>query len=103
VDSAQGRIIVNRTSPRDIKVRDLIVMVDALPRETLKFQQSMELPLKAGEHTVKVTNNLLSKDLPFTLAAGETATFLAGNVAGGCMGALVVTVGIYSVMLERVP
>ncbi len=102
-DVVQGRLIVNRTSDRDIKARDLIVRVDELPQETLKFQQSMELPLSPGEHCIKITNNLFSKSATFSIAAGETVTFTAGNVPGGCLGALVVTIGAYTVLLEREP
>jgi hypothetical protein len=98
----QGRVVVNRTSDRDIKARDLIVRVDEDKEDNLKYQQSMEVDLDPGEHTVHVTNNLIKKSATFTIKGGETVTFQAGNVAGGCIGPFVVLIGIYSVMLERV-
>lgn len=57
----EGRLIVERRDASDIGMRDLYVIVDELPEETLLYGGSLELPLPPGEHRVKVTNRLFSR------------------------------------------
>lgn len=79
-DSITGKVIVSRKMSRDIKMRDLYLLVDDEEVDALQFGDSVELDLAPGEHRVKVTNRMFSKSKEFTLAAGEKAEFEVGNI-----------------------
>jgi len=103
-DSNLGVLIVQLTSPNDVKIRDLLVSIDDEPAENLSFDGSLILTVPAGTHTLRVTNRLFTKTDEFTIASGEEITYSAGNIAGGCFSALMILggTGAYRVMLERV-
>lgn len=98
-----GKLIVTRTSPRDIKMRELVVRIDDGPEKILLFDQSYETLLAAGEHSILATNRLFTKTATFSLAEDETISFSVANVATGCFSALTVIGGAggYRVFLER--
>lgn len=75
-----GTLIVSRRAHKDIKMRDLYVLVDGEEADTLQFGETMEMDLPPGDHRVKVTNRMLSKSSEFSISAGEKVEFEVGNV-----------------------
>ena len=70
---------VQRVSDRDMKFRDLYIVVDDLPERNLEFGHSFELNLPPGEHRIKATNRVFTSRLTFTAQAGETVVIQAAN------------------------
>jgi hypothetical protein len=102
-DAPSGSLIVSRTSPNDIGMRDLYVLVDDREEQTLLNGQTLSLPLEPGKHTLKVTNRLFTQKADFSLESGQTAKFIASNRAlGGLFSFLIVLggTGAYKVTLE---
>jgi hypothetical protein len=100
---AEGMLVVTRNSRRDIKIRDLYLLVDDVEIGNVAFGGSIERPFPAGEHTLTVTNRLYSQKVTFDLEDGQRAEFEAANIARGCGGLLFVVVGMgpYQVSLVR--
>jgi hypothetical protein len=85
-------------------MRDLYVLIDDLPEQTMSHGDIIRLPLPAGEHRIKVTNRLFSKVETFHLDEGETVRFMASNKAMGGLFSVMVVIGgtgAYTVTLER--
>ena len=101
---SESRIVVDRNSRRDIKMRDLYVTVDNLAEDTLLFGETLEIPLNPGEHRVKVTNRVYSKSVAFSIGQGETVRFSAANIPSrGVLSLFMVFSGTvpYKVSIER--
>lgn len=101
----EGQLVVERRASDDIGMRDLYVIVDELPEETLLFNQSLTLDLPPGEHRVKITNRLFSKVETFLLGEGQTVRFSAANVGATSLFAPLMIVsgtGAYKVALKRI-
>ncbi len=100
---ANGRLIVQRNSEADLKMRDLLVRIDEAPAFNLNYGQSRELDLEAGEHTLLATNRLYSQTEAFEIKEGDTATFEVANVTTGCLAVILMSVGmsLYRVTVKR--
>ena len=98
-----GHIVVSRSAANDIKMRDFYIEIDGLPMANLKHGDSHESDIEPGPHKLLATNKLYSKDLEFQIAEGETITFQAANVPGGCLGFMIVVFGIgpYKVQFRK--
>jgi hypothetical protein len=97
-----GRLVIQRTSPQDIKIRDLYVRLQGHPEETIQFGESLEYELPPGDYEVLTTNRLYTRRLTVAVAYAGTTTVVAGNVPGGCLAALFVFgAGAYRVLLEE--
>jgi hypothetical protein len=98
-----GILVVERTSTKDIKMRELYVQVDDLPEQTLQFGQSFELELATGSHRIKATNRLFTDRAEFSVSAGGKVCFDAANVSAGAIFAplLMLGAGGYKVRLKR--
>ena len=96
-------LVVRRSSPDDLQIRDLLVQVDHLPDFNLKFGYKREISLEPGEHTVSVTNRLYTKKATFTLTPGETVAFEVANYASGCMAAFFMGLGMGLYKVRLVP
>ncbi len=102
-DQPMGTLVVSRTSPKDIGMRDLYVVVDEQEERTLLNGQSLSLDLPSGEHTVKVTNRLFTRKTLVDVKTGQTTTFITSNKALGGMFSLLIVIGgtgAYKVTLE---
>ena len=99
-----GKLVVKRISEHDIQIRDLYVRIDNQPEITLKFNQTKEINIEAGEHTIRATNRLFSKRDTFKINEGETITYEASNEASGCVAALLWGLGapFYKLILKRI-
>lgn len=97
------RLIVQRKSEQDIKMRDLLVRVDDGPQFNLNFGQSKQIDLQSGDHTLHATNRLYSDSTTFTINENETLTYEVANLTSGCIAALFMGLGmgIYKVRIER--
>lgn len=78
--AATATIYVERKSERDIKFRDLYIVVDDQPEKTLLFGQSVEIPVTPGEHEIKATTRLFTVREKFQVREGETIRFEGINV-----------------------
>lgn len=99
-----GTLVVERTSDRDIKMRDLYVFVDDMPEQNVMFGNTLEIPLDPGEHRLKITNRLFSDQATFTVREGETVRFSATNVLKNGLLNVVAAVGggvMYKPILKR--
>jgi hypothetical protein len=100
---AQARLLVQRKSDKDLKMRDLLVRIDDQAEFNLNYSQSKEIDLAAGEHTIFATNRLYSATESFQIEEGEKAAYEVINVPSGCLAFLFMGLGmgIYKVKLER--
>lgn len=98
-----GRLIVQRNSETDLKMRDLLVRIDETPAFNLNYGQSKELEIEVGEHTLLATNRLYSKTASFEMKEGETVKFEVANVTTGCLAVILMSVGmsLYRVTVKR--
>jgi hypothetical protein len=77
-----GRITVSRTSEEDVRIRQLVVSIDAKAAGTLLFGQSLTTELEPGSHRLRVHNTLVWRTADFHVHAGEHVRFSAVNKAG---------------------
>jgi hypothetical protein len=89
-----GKLIIKRTSPQDVKIRDLYVLIDDKPEINLQYNQSKELDIEPGHHTIRATNRLFSKRDSFKIGGGETIIYEVCNEASGCVMALIWGMGM---------
>jgi hypothetical protein len=103
-ESEGCRIIVSRTSERDIKIRGLEILVDGNFAANLQFGTSFEGTVACGPHRVTATNRMFSRSLDFEASAGKPSRFVATCVPLGGLWLLVAMMGTvaYKVRLERV-
>jgi hypothetical protein len=77
---------VARTLDRDIKFRDLILLLDGEEIGRLAFGKSLSLEIEPGEHTIQGTNTMVrSQPVAFVARPGERINFNAGNDTKGCL------------------
>jgi len=99
-----GTVVVDRTSQRDIGMRDLYVRIDALDEITLLYGQGVQVRLLPGTHQIKVTNRLYTRRVEFELAEGEHVRFEVANIPGSILFAPLLIIGgtgVYKVAIER--
>jgi hypothetical protein len=77
-----ARITVSRTSPNDVRVRQIYISVDGTRAAELLYGQSFTAELDAGPHRLRANNTLVWKTLDCTLDAGEHAEFIVVNRPG---------------------
>jgi hypothetical protein len=85
-------------------MRDLYVLIDDLPEQTLLYPRSLEVEVAAGPHQIKVTNRLFTAVSHCDLIEDEVAEFEVGNVSAGCLFAPLIVMGgtgAYRVMISR--
>lgn len=96
--------MVDRTSDRDIGMRDLYVRIDELREITLLHGEGVQVRLLPGTHHLKVTNRLYTRRAEFELAEGEHVRFVVANVPGSILFAPLLIIGgtgVYKVAIER--
>ncbi len=70
-------------------MRDLYLLVDDLPEETMGYGDSLEFDLAPGSHRIKATNRVYSKTIEFELGEGETIRFSAACIPSRSVIAIV--------------
>ena len=96
-------IVLSRTSPDDIGVREIYVSIDGQNAGVLRPGDVITKTVSPGHHVVKATNTLFRRTRECDLAAGETAEFLGVNKAGGgsmVMSILMAVLGVGALKLE---
>ena len=78
----QATIIVSRTSPEDLGLREIFVSLDGDSIAILSNGESVARTVAPGPHEVKAHNTLIRKRLTLDLKPGEQARLLAVNRAG---------------------
>ena len=86
-------LTVERRDPADVRIRQLIVTLDAEPLATLLFGETATRVIPAGPHRLRVHNTLVWKNVAFEAAAGEHVRFRVVNRAGPGSMTLVALLG----------
>ena len=96
-------IVVSRTSPEDLGVREIYVSIDGQEMGVLRPGTTITRQVAPGHHVVKANNTLFWRTRECDLAAGETAEFLGTNKASGgsmAMSILMAVLGVGPLNLE---
>jgi hypothetical protein len=101
----ESRVTVSRTSPADVKQRQIIVKLDGETVGELMAGEEISQQVAPGPHRLQVDNTWNWKNVDFTLAPGEHARFQTVNRGGRFTWFLVGTLGVgpMYVHIERVP
>ena len=102
--SVESRVSVSRTSPDDIKQRQIIVKLDGQRWGELMHGDEISRPVEPGRHRLQVDNTWNWKNVDLNLAPGEHARFQTVNRGGRLTWFLVGTIGVgpMYVSIERV-
>ena len=76
-------IVLRRTSPDDVGVREIYVTIDGTDAGVLRPGDVVTKEVTPGHHVLKATNTLVRRTREVDLAPGETAEFLGVNKPGG--------------------
>ncbi|HEX5228157.1 MAG TPA: hypothetical protein VFW44_10625 [Bryobacteraceae bacterium] len=93
-DAAQSRVTISRTSPDDIRQRQIIVTLDGQRLGELMAGDEISRAVQPGRHHLKIDNTWNWKNIDFTLAPGEHARFQTVNRGGRFTWFLVGTIGV---------
>ena len=96
-------IVLSRTSPDDVGVREIYVSLDGENIGVLRPGDRITRQVAPGRHVVKASNTLFRRTREVDLAPGETAEFLGINrPGGGAMGMsiLMAVLGVGALTLE---
>jgi hypothetical protein len=104
-EAAVSRVTFSRTSPDDVKQRQIIVRLDGKRLGELMWGDEISRPLEPGRHRLQVDNTWNWKNIDFTIGPGEHARFQTVNRGGRFTWFLVGTIGVgpMYVQVERVP
>jgi hypothetical protein len=97
-------LTVERASPADVQVRQVVLSLDGDPLATLMFGERVTRQVAPGHHRLRAHNTLVWKTVEFDLGPGEHVRYLTVNRAGFGSMALVSLLGVgpLYVTLERV-
>jgi hypothetical protein len=98
-------ITVTRTSPKDVRHRQIYISVDGREFAELFYGQTFTGQVPAGHHRLRANNTLVWKTLDCDLRAGDHARFTVVNRAGFGTYTLLGTLGVGPIYLtfEREP
>jgi hypothetical protein len=101
--SPVARLTIRRTSPEDIKERELYASVDGKKVAILRFGEEVTVTLAPGRHEVRVHNTWSRKKAEFDAAPGQHVRFTTVNVPGKGFALWAVFVGaaLMWTVLER--
>jgi hypothetical protein len=89
----QATITVRRTAPDDVQMREIAVEVDGERVGSLKYGDSIALPVAPGHHKLKVDNTFNWKTVELDLAPGEHRKFSTRSRTGRFSWFLIVFFG----------
>lgn len=100
----ESRVTIIRTSPDDIKQRQIIVKLDGKRLGELMHGDEISRAVEPGRHRVQVDNTWNWKTVDLNLAPGEHARFQTVNRSGRFTWFLVGTLGVgpMYVSIERI-
>jgi hypothetical protein len=93
VSESQTRLTVARTSPDDLKQRQVIIKLDGEWIGDLMYDYTITRDIEPGHHHLRVDNTWNKKSIEFDAAPGEEVKFRVVNRAGGCTWFLVASLG----------
>ena len=96
-------IVLSRTSPDDVGVREIYVSIDGQEVGVLRPGSIITRQVAPGRHVVKAHNTLFRRTRECNLEAGETAEFRGVNKPGGGafgMSILMAVLGVGALNLE---
>lgn len=91
VESA--KLTITRTSPEDVKQRQIIIKLDGEWISDLMYGKSLTRTIEPGRHELRFDNTWKKKTEQFEAAPGEHVKFLVVNRTGRFTWALVATLG----------
>jgi hypothetical protein len=91
VESA--KLTITRTSPEDVKQRQIIIKLDGEWISDLMYGKSLTRTIEPGRHELRFDNTWKKKTEQFEAAPGEHVKFLVVNRTGRLTWALVATLG----------
>jgi FtsP/CotA-like multicopper oxidase with cupredoxin domain len=90
---SEARLTIARTSPEDLKQRQVIIKLDGEWIADLMYDHTMTRAIEPGHHHLRVDNTWNKKNLEFDAAAGEEVKFRVVNRAGRFTWFLVASLG----------
>src|SRR5258708_26715754 len=99
----EAQIIIRRTSPNDIQLRQIIVKLDSKPVAELMYGGTVTIPVTPGRHRLPVDNTWNWKTLDLDVAPSEHLKFLTIPRAGRFPWFLVGTIGDAPMSVSRQP
>lgn len=99
-----ARLVILRTSERDIRNRQIFASLDGVSLGDLIFDTRIEKAIAPGPHLLRIHNTLFWKTIEFVAAPGEVITYQTINYAGRGFLNLVLIIGVAPLFLavERV-
>ena len=82
IGMAGARLTVTRTSPEDVRQRQIELSLDGHRWATLLYGQSASVELEPGPHTLRLHNTLVWKTLELTLEPGAHERLRVANRTG---------------------
>ncbi|HLG94893.1 MAG TPA: hypothetical protein VKX49_01145 [Bryobacteraceae bacterium] len=89
----ETRLTISRTSPEDVKQRQIIVKLDGEWIADLLFGRSVTRSIQPGQHELRFDNTWKKKTESFEAAPGEHVKFQVVNRTGRLTWALVAALG----------
>ena len=97
-------ITITRDSPDDVQDRWIRIYIDDLPKEILRYGETLTREVPAGHHRVKAHNTLSSHTIEFDASPGEEVRIRCHNTVarGGILMLMATGFAFINVKLERV-
>jgi hypothetical protein len=93
VSESPARLTIARTSPDDLKQRQVIIKLDGEWIGDLMYDYTITREIEPGHHRLRADNTWNKKNIEFDAASGEEVKFRVVNRAGGCTWFLVASLG----------
>ena len=94
-----ARLVILRTSERDIRNRQIFASLDGVSLGDLVFDTRIEKQIAPGPHLLRIHNTLFWKTIEFDAAPGEVITYQTINYAGRGFLNLVLIIGVAPLFL----
>jgi len=103
-DLEPARLLVTRSSERDVKNRQIFASLDGESIGDILFGEKIDKAIPPGPHYVRFHNTLFWKTIDFEAKPGETVHFETVNYAGRGFLHIVLIIGVAPLFLavERV-
>jgi hypothetical protein len=93
-------LTIARQSPDDVGIRQVFVSLDGKDFGVLLNGEIVTKEVAPGDHTIRLHNTLVWKNVRVELRPGEHARFMITNRAGFGTFALVATLGVGPIYLK---
>jgi len=96
----EAKLTISRTSPDDVKQRQIIIKLDGNWIADLMYGRTVTRTIEAGRHELRFDNTWKKKNETFEAAPGEHVKFRVINKTGRLTWALVATLGAGPMYVE---